>query len=53
MKKKKWFLGAVPLLLIVYLGFPVVLQVFSKKGYNKKALEYMDGQGKMMINTNF
>ena len=42
MKKKKWFLGAVPLLLIVYLGFPVVLQVFSKKGYNKKALEYME-----------
>lgn len=42
MKKRKWLLGSIPLLLIVYLGFPVVLQVFSKKGYNIKELENME-----------
>ena len=42
MKKRKWLLGSIPLLLIVYLGFPVVLQVFSKKDYNIKELENME-----------
>lgn len=42
MKKNKWNLGAIPLLLIAYLGFPVVLQVFNKKGYNNKELGHME-----------
>ena len=41
MKKRKWLLGVVPLLLVAYLGFPVILQLFNKWGYNKKELENM------------
>lgn len=42
MKKKKWLLGAIPLLLIVYLGFPVLLHVFNEWGYNKNELKDME-----------
>ena len=42
MKKNKWYLGAIPLLFIAYLGFPVVLQVFNKKSYNNKELGHME-----------
>lgn len=42
MKKKKWLLGLfLPLLLIIYLGSPVILKLFNKWGYNKKELENM------------
>lgn len=42
MKRKKWLLGAIPLLLIVYLGFPVLLHVFNEWGYNKNELKDME-----------
>lgn len=42
MKKKKWLLAAIPLLLIVYLGFPVLLHVFNEWGYNKNELKDME-----------
>lgn len=42
MKKKKWLLGAIPLLLIIYLGFPVLLHVFNEWGYNKNELKDME-----------
>ena len=41
MKKKKWLLGALLLLLIVYLVFPVLLQLFYQWGYNKNELMNM------------
>lgn len=42
MKRKKWLLAAIPLLLIVYLGFPVLLHVFNEWGYNKNELKDME-----------
>lgn len=42
MKKKKWLLAAIPLLLIVYLGVPVLLHVFNEWGYNKNELKDME-----------
>lgn len=42
MKRKKWLLAAIPLLLIVYLGFPVLSHVFNEWGYNKNELKDME-----------
>ena len=42
MNKKKWLWGALPLLLMLYLALPVILQAFNKWDYNKKDLANME-----------
>lgn len=42
MKQKKKIGAAILLMLIAYLAYPPVLQLFGKKGYNKTELEYME-----------
>lgn len=42
MKKKKWLIGAIPILLLLYWGSPVALQMLNEKGYNKNDLEHME-----------
>ena len=42
MKKKKWLFFTIPLLIVAYLGSPLVLQLFNDWGYNKNDLKHME-----------
>lgn len=42
MKKKKWLLAVIPVMLVAYMGFPVMLQMFHHWGYQQSDLKNME-----------